>query len=290
MSSGGSSWRGEDDWLVTPAPASRLYPDPRIRGSQGRGERRIAIIANIVLEIINNKNGGKKHNTRTIQQLIKRSFGFILIRTKIPSYKMQGPVFPHCRVNIIRELMKQFCEFPDSLLVSRVIPSLCCVGTWWSSSWVCIKHTQPLRLLPVRWVFHPGQNISATGNIFVKTYCDCKRMKAISYVIIFTGSISVSKTQDIDLDGAVSDKVGLSLEERSSENNYTELLWEPLFFSEHGDRLQRGRGGGGRRDLRDQGGGEGGPGAGDGGAVHPAECDAVLQHLRHQVSRHGPWD
>ena len=49
-------------------------------------------------------------------------------------------------------------------------------------------------------------------------------MKAISYVIIFTGSISVSKTQDIDLDGAVSDKVGLSLEERSSENNYTELL------------------------------------------------------------------
>ena len=148
-----------------------------------------------------------------------------MVQTKIPWYKMQGPVFPHCWVNIIRELMKHFCEFPDSLLVSRVIPSLCCVGTWWSSSWVCIKHTHPLRLLPVRWVFHPGL---ATGNIFVKTYCDCKRMKVISYVIIFTGSISVSKTQDIDLDGAVSDKVGLSLEERSSKNNYTELLWDEL--------------------------------------------------------------
>ena len=61
----------------------------------------------------------------------------------------------------------------------------------------------------------------------------------------------------------------------------------PFSRSEHRDRLQRGRGGGGRRDLCDQGGGEGGPGAGDGGAVHPAERDAVLQHLRHQVSRHG---
>ena len=48
-----------------------------------------------------------------------------MIQTKIPSYKMQGPVFPHCRVNIVRELMKQFCEFPDSLLVSLVTPSLC---------------------------------------------------------------------------------------------------------------------------------------------------------------------
>ena len=53
-------------------------------------------------------------------------------------------------------------------------------------------------------------------------------MKAISYVIIFTGSLSMSKTQDIDLDGVVSDKVELSLEQRSSENNpllsYIKLL------------------------------------------------------------------
>ena len=41
------------------------------------------------------------------------------------------------------------------------------------------------------------------------------RMKGISCVIIFTSCISVAKTQDINLDGAVSDKVELTLEERS---------------------------------------------------------------------------
>ena len=44
---------------------------------------------------------------------------------------------------------------------------------------------------------------------------------------------------------------------------------------QHGDRLQRGRGGprDGRR-VRPGGGGEGGGGAGDGAAVHPADCQA----------------
>ena len=123
-------------------------------------------------------------------------------------------------------------------------------------------------------------------------------MKGISCVIIFTSCISVTKTQDINLDGAVSDKVELTLEERSWENNfhtirYIELLWQELscqFSSEHRDRLQRRCWGCGRGYLRDKGGGARGPRAGHGGAVHAAGRDAVLQHLRHQVSRHRHWN
>ena len=48
-------------------------------------------------------------------------------------------------------------------------------------------------------------------------------MKGISLVIIYTSCMSVSKTQEIDLDGEVSGKVELSLEERTRKNHFNTI-------------------------------------------------------------------
>ena len=48
-------------------------------------------------------------------------------------------------------------------------------------------------------------------------------MKGISLVIIYTSCISVSKTQDIDLDGEVSDKVEWGWEERTRKTHFNPI-------------------------------------------------------------------
>ena len=81
--------RIKTDWWPRPLYALSRSSDRRL----ARRRRGVAIIANIVLEIINYKNAGNKHNTRTIQQLIKRSFGLSWSKRKSHHIKCKGLFF-----------------------------------------------------------------------------------------------------------------------------------------------------------------------------------------------------
>ena len=127
---------------------------------------------------------------------------------------MQGCIFPYCKVDCITyptdETILRNPRIPDveSREAGGTIAIVLCrdMLVIFLSLYKTQTTIQTTSSPVIYFIQDTRQNISATGKYL---NCDCTKMKGISLVIIYTSCISVSKTQDIDLDGEVSGKVEL---------------------------------------------------------------------------------